>query len=235
MHRVIVATVALFTALSPAHAQFSGQIPNNTVLGNTSGANAPARPVPLGSGSGALGANPTAQIGAAAVNGSANTFLRSDGAPALADSGVAAGTYTLSTVTFDAKGRATSASNGSVVSSQRVTLGWDPNIDPNNNVIATFDQASTVASIVGTVHVAVGATATLDVYVAASGTACSGGTKVNDSTPFNANGTANTNQTLTLSNTAIASGSRLCVITSNSANWLAGLGIGGVTVRVTTP
>jgi hypothetical protein len=121
------------------------------------------------------------------------------------------------------------------VALQRVAIGWDPNIDPNNNVIATIDQASTVSSIVGTVHVAVGATATLDVYVAASGTACSGGTKLNNSTPFNANGTANTNQTLTLANTAVASGSRICVVTSDSSNWTAGLGIGGITVRLTTP
>ena len=34
-------------------------------------------------GSGATGANPTASVGASAVNGSASTFMRSDGAPAL--------------------------------------------------------------------------------------------------------------------------------------------------------
>jgi hypothetical protein len=120
------------------------------------------------------------------------------------------------------------------VASQRVAIGWDPNIDPNNNVIATIDQASTVASLVGTVHVAVGATATLSINKAPSGTACSGGTTLHSGT-FNANGTANTNQTLTLTTTSLSAGDRLCVVTSDSANWLAGLGIGGITVRLTTP
>jgi len=42
---------------------------------------------PIGAGgSGASGANPTASVGLAAVNGSAATFLRSDGAPALSQS-----------------------------------------------------------------------------------------------------------------------------------------------------
>jgi hypothetical protein len=101
-------------------------------------------------------------------------------------------------------------------------------------VVATIDEASTVASIVGTVHVAVGSTSTLSVYKAPSGTACSGGTVLHSGS-FNANGTANTNQTLTLTTTALSAGDRVCVVTSDSANWLAGSGIGGVTVRLTTP
>ena len=100
---VIAAVVAaLLGGTATALAQFSGQIPNNTVLGNTSGVAAPARPITLTTG---LGANPTAEVSAAAVNGTASTFLRSDGAPALANSGVTQGTYTK--VTVDAKGRTT--------------------------------------------------------------------------------------------------------------------------------
>lgn len=121
-----------------------------------------------------------------------------------------------------------------LAASQRVALGWDPAIDPNDNTIATIDEASTVSSIVGTVAVAVGSTATLSVFKAPSGTACSGGTVLHSGS-FNGNGTANTNQTLTLTTTALSAGDRLCVTTSNGANWLAGAGIGGVTVRFTTP
>lgn len=302
-HAVALGALALLLATLPsADAQFSGQIPTGTVLGNTTGGNAPARPVTIttivpaganptaevsaaavngvattflrsdgapalansgvsagtytkitvdakgratvgataacadlsdeGTGCTANGANPSAQVGASAINGAATTYMRSDAAPALADSGVTAATYTLATVTFDAKGRATAASSG--VATQRVSLGWDPNIDPNNNIIATLDQASTVASIVGTVHVAVGATATLSVFKAPSGTACASGTVLHSGS-FNADGTANTNQTLTLTTTALSSGDRLCVTTSNSANWIAGAGIGSVTVRLTTP
>ncbi len=67
--------------------------------------------VPAGS-SGNTGANPTATIGGAAVNGSASTFMRSDAAPALSTTSVSPGSYTNATLTVDANGRITSAANG---------------------------------------------------------------------------------------------------------------------------
>ena len=68
-----------------------------------------------GGGSSPSPANPSAEVSDTAVNGTASTYMRSDSAPALADSGVVAGTYGDSTnvpqVPVDAKGRVTSVSN----------------------------------------------------------------------------------------------------------------------------
>lgn len=120
---------------------------------------------------------------------------------------------------------------------QRVAIGWPAGIDPTGNIIATIDEASTVTSIVGTVTTPLGAAGTVLVYKAPSGTACASGTLLHTGS-FNANGTANTNQTLTLAGAgapSLTAGDRICLDVTDDANWATGAAIGGVTVRMTTP
>lgn len=113
-----------------------------------------------------------------------------------------------------------------------VAAGWVATINPNNVVIANINQASTISAIVGSVEVATGGTSTVSVYKAPSGTACSAGTILHSGS-FNANGTAATNQTLTLVGGAtdnLAAGDRLCLQTTGTTGWTSGTGIGTITV-----
>lgn len=110
-------------------------------------------------------------------------------------------------------------------------VSWVAGESPNNAGIFRANQPMLITSIKGNVETAVGATATIAINYAASGTACSAGTALTTAS-FNANGTAATDQALTLStpNIVIPPGTRICLQTANGSAFTAGAGSGQIDV-----
>jgi hypothetical protein len=113
----------------------------------------------------------------------------------------------------------------------RPTISWVAGQNPNNAIIvADLPAAITLFSAAARVEIPVGATATISLFSAPSGTACASGTNLASATSINANGTAATNQLLTITTASVAAGSSLCLQTTGGGNWTSGSGVGALTI-----
>jgi hypothetical protein len=119
------------------------------------------------------------------------------------------------------------------VKSQQIPINieWIAGQNPNNSIASVINQAMTVNAIVGAVEAPNGSTAAVAVNHAPSGAACSAGTALHSGS-FNANGTAATDQTLTLMTASLAVGDRICLQTTGGTNWSSASAVGTITIFV---
>jgi hypothetical protein len=99
-----------------------------------------------------------------------------------------------------------------------ISIGWIAGQNPDNAIASVINKAMTVNAIVGAVEVANGSTATVAVNHAPIGVACSAGTALHSGS-LDANGTAATDQTLTVTTASLAVGDRICLQTTGGSNW----------------
>jgi hypothetical protein len=91
---------------------------------------------------------------------------------------------------------------------QILSTTWLAGATPGGATVFVAPRALTITTLVGVVETANGAAATVSVVKATNGQALTAGTVIHSGS-FNANGTAATNQTLTLTTTTMAAGDRL--------------------------
>jgi len=122
-----------------------------------------------GTGTGGSGTGPglpTALVGSAPVIGVANTFMRSDAAPALSATGVVAGNYSSANISVDANGRITNAANGTGAAPGVPTALVGAAAIPG---VATTYMRSDAAPALNTTGVAPGAYTNANITVDANG------------------------------------------------------------------
>jgi hypothetical protein len=111
------------------------------------------------------------------------------------------------------------------------SISWAPGQNLSSAPISIFvaAQARTITAVTCRVDAAVGSTAAINVYVAASGTTLGSGTLVT-STACNANGTASTNQIgLASGSVSVPAGSAVGIVASGSG-WSSSVGSGAISV-----
>jgi hypothetical protein len=127
----------------------------------------------------------------------------------------------------------TSTQGAALLHNVPFSMGWNSATNPDGNFVAVVTQASRITAIKGRIGPAVGATAAITVKKAASAVDCAAsGTPLHTGT-FDANGTANTVQTLTLVGGAtddLAVNDTVCFSTANGAAFLAGVGKGVISI-----
>ncbi len=113
------------------------------------------------------------------------------------------------------------------------SMGWNSATNPDGNFVAVVTQASRITAIKGRIGPAVGTAAAIIVKKAASGVNCAASGTALHSGSFDANGTANAIQTLTLVGGAtddLAANDTVCFSTADGAAFLAGVGKGVISI-----